>query len=167
MFKKKTEPKFSKPVNLEDYITWVLLLQTRDVLFQARKNELSQYGISPEQAAVLYILHTIGYRPTPTDISQRMLRKPHTVSALLSRMERKGLVSRTKNSIRKNLVRVELTEKGHEAYSQLIKRESIHKIMSSLSEEDSQQLKSYLRKLRDEALKELGWERKMPFPSSQ
>ena len=66
---------------------------------------------------------------------------------------------------RKNLVRVALTEKGRKAYYQSTKRESIHNITSSLSEEECQQMLSYLKTLCDKALKGLGMERKMPLSS--
>ena len=154
------------PVNMKDYLTWMLLLQTRDVLLRAREKELRQYGISAEQAWVLFILQAISYRPTPTDIALWMLRKPNTICSLLSRMERKGLVRKTKNSVRKNWVRVELTEKGQQAYYQATKMKSIHKAMSCLSEEKRKQLNLCLSTLREKQLKKLGLECKPPFLES-
>jgi DNA-binding MarR family transcriptional regulator len=68
-------------------------------------------------------------------------------------MEKQGLVRRVKDLSRKNMVRVELTEKGHEACNRSAKRESMYKILSSLSDEERQQLCLYLRKLRDKALR--------------
>ena len=166
MIKQKREPLSSNPESMRDYITWILLLQTRDALLQAREKELSQYGISAEQAWVLFTVQAIGHSPTLTEISRWIFRKPNTVFSLLERMERKGLVKKTKNSVRKNLVRVELTEKGQQAYYQATKMKSIHKVMSCLSEEDRQQLNLYLSKLREKQLKKLGLECKPPFLES-
>ena len=81
-------------------------------------------------------------------------------------MEKQGLVKKVKDLDRKNLVRITLTEEGHQAYRESIKRESIHRIMSSLSEEERQQLKSSLLKLRDTALEEPQIESKPPYPAS-
>jgi len=76
-------------------------------------------------------------------------------------------VRKTKDLHKKNLVRVSLTGKGEQAYNQSTKIESIHKIMSSLSEEEHQRLDLYLKTLRDRALKELGIDHKPPFPDCE
>jgi DNA-binding MarR family transcriptional regulator len=79
-------------------------------------------------------------------------------------MEKKGLITKVKDSDRKNMWRVALTEKGQNAYRQSVKRESIHAAMSSLSEKERLQLGSYLEKLRDCALTQLVRDMKPPFP---
>ena len=141
-----------KSSNDQDYRLWVLLNQVRDAVLKARQKELNQYNISASQAAVLLVIEAIGPKATPAEISRRVFRKPHSVSGILSRMEKKGLVMRLKDLDRKNLVRVVLTGKGREAYYQSTKQESIRQIMSSLSEEERQQLTSSLETLRDKAL---------------
>ena len=151
----------------EDFTLWVLLRQAGHTVYQATQKELSQYGISPEQAGVLSIVQFLDNKATPAEISRWLLREPHTVSGILSRMEKKGLVRKTKDLVRKNLVRVTLTEKGKQAYYQSTKIESIRQIMSCLSEEECQQLSSCLKTLRDRALKQLGVDQKPPFPPSQ
>ena len=148
----------------KDYNLWVLLLQAKDTVFKAREKELSQYGISPEQAGVLFILQVLGNKATPSDISRWLLRQHHTVLGILGRMEKKQLIRKTKDPERKNLVRVTLTEKGQQAYYQSTRIESIHEIMSSLSEEEREQLSSCLQTLRDKALKGFGIDQKPPFP---
>ena len=147
----------------KDYTLWGLLIQAKDMVFKAREKELRQYGISPEEAAVLSIVHFLGDRAMPAEISRWLLRKPHTVSGILSRMEKKGLVRKTKDLHKRNLVRISLTGKGEQAYNQSTNIESIHQIMSSLSEDERQQLGSYLKTLRDKALKQLGIDQP-PFP---
>jgi len=124
------------------------------------------YRITPEQAAILFIVQAIGEKATPAEISRWLFREPHSVSGLLARMEKQGLVRKVKDLERKNLVRVVITEEGQKAYQQSTKRESIHRIMSSLSEEDRQQLRSYLEVLQNKALEELGVNRKLPLPNS-
>ena len=104
-------------------------------MYKARTRELFQYGITPAEAAVLVIVQAIGEKATPAEISRWLFREPHSISGLLARMEKQGLVRKVKDLDRKNLVRVVITEKGQQAYQQSTKRESIHRIMSSLSEE--------------------------------
>ncbi len=148
----------------QDYNLWVLLARTREAMFKARRKELDRYNIPPRQAAVLFVIEAIGDKAIPAEISRWLARESHSVSELLGRMEKQGLVQRIKDLDRKNLVRVVLTEKGRKAYYQVMKRESIHKIMSVLSEEQRQQLRSCLQTLGNAALKELEIAREMPFP---
>ena len=148
----------------QDYNLWVLLQQVGHAAFKARQKELNQYGISNMQAMVLFVIQAIGNKATPAEISRWVFREPHSVSGLLSRMEKDGLVRKVKDLGRKNLVRVALTEKGQQVYHQSTKIKSIRKVISSLSEEERRQLGSCLETLRNEAFKELGVERKPPFP---
>ena len=146
------------------YNLWVLLHQTRDAIFKVRDKELAKHGISPAEAAALFIIQATGENVTPIEISRWMLREPHTVTGLLNRMEKKGLVRRSKDRDRKNLVRVSLTEKGKQVYNQSTERGSINSAISALSGPEQQQLGSYLQKLRDQALKELELQYVVPFP---
>ena len=148
----------------KDYTLWVLLIQAKDTVFKAREKELRQYGISPEEAGVLFIVKALGNKAIPAEISRWLLRRPHTVSGILSRMEKKGLIRKTKDLDRKNLVRVTLTKKGRQAYYQSTKRESIHQIMSPPSEEEYQKMISCLNIIRERALKVLGIDQEPPFP---
>jgi MarR family 2-MHQ and catechol resistance regulon transcriptional repressor len=149
----------------EDYKLWILLSQAADTTLRARQKELDRYDISTAEASVLFAVQAIGERTTPAEITRWLLREPHTVTELLNRMVKKGLVTKSKDLEKKNMVRVSVTEKGRQAYEQSTKRKSIHKVMSALSREERRQLGSYLERLRNKALGELREERpKPPFP---
>lgn len=147
----------------QDYALWLLLLKVRRCISKARGKELSLYGITPEQAGVLFIVQALNNRTTPAEISRLTFREPHTVSVLISRMEEKGLIKKVKDMDRKNMIRIVITEKGEQAYSQSSQRTPIHNIMSALSEAERHQLMSLLQRLSDRALKELGEYYKPPF----
>jgi len=151
----------------EDYELWVLLHQAETAMFRARDKELRKYDLSAMWAAVLYIVQVIEYvdlQATPTEISRWLFRRPHGVSTLLRRMEKEELVKLVKDLGQKNLIRVAITEKGYQAYRDSIKRDSIHRIMSSLSEEEHRQLKSWLLKIRDTACEDLRIDLKPLYP---
>ena len=148
----------------KDYNLWVLLNQAKDAVFKNREKELIQYGITAREAAALFIIQSIGKKTTPAEIARWIFREHHTVTALLSRMERKGLVTKVKDSKRKSVWLVNLTGKGQNAYRQSLKRESIHMAMSPLSDNERQRLESSLRKVRDQALKHSVSEPTLPFP---
>ena len=133
-------------------------------MYRARTKELFQYGITPEEAAVLFATQAIGYKANPVGISRFLLLESHSVSELISRMEKKGLVSKVKDLEKRNLVRVAVTKKGRQLYEQAAKRESIHHIMSSLSDSECEHLVACLQSLLDKALDEAGITSKPPFP---
>ena len=149
----------------QDFTSWVTLARTRDAIFRNRVKEFKKYNISARQSSVLMVLNALDDSPTPAEISRWVFREPHSISDFLKRMERDGLIRRVKDLHRKNLIRVKLTEKGREALHNARKMESIHKIMSALSEEEHQQLRNILIKLWDKALEELGIHNRPIFPS--
>ena len=140
----------------EDTRVWVLLSEATDVVLRAWQKELNQYGISSIEAVTLWVIQVLDEMATPAEISRWVLRRPHTVCELVTRMERDGLVTRTKNSRRKNSVRVSITDKGMQVYHKARQREAIHTAMSVLCEEERKQLMTYLEKIRSSGLKQLG-----------
>jgi DNA-binding MarR family transcriptional regulator len=148
----------------QDYNLWVLMRQTRDAMTKAREKELEKYGISSIQAAVLFTVQAIGPEATPAEISRRLVREPHSVSGLLSRMEKQGLVKRVKDLPKRNMVRVVMTEKGEAAYDLSTKRITMHEIIAVLSEEEKRRLWDDLEKMRDRAMKLAGIGHELPFP---
>lgn len=151
-----------------DYELWLLCHQFHDVMVRIREEELRrQAGISRMQAAVLFIVKSIKGPATPAEISRWMFREPHTVSGLLNRMEKQGLVKKVKDLERKNLIRVVITDKGEEAYRRSREMKAVRSIMSSLSEEKKDNLRRYLETLRNKALeefRELTVVPQLPFP---
>jgi len=116
------------------------------------------------QAAVLLLVKGAQEPVTPAKLSRWLFRQPHTVSGLLNRMEKQGLVNKSKDLERRNLVRVTLTKKGEQAYQQQSDMRVIRKVLSSLSSKERDNLKAYLRTLREETLEELVVKRQLPFP---
>ena len=83
------------------------------------------------------------------------MRKPHTVTALLNRMQSAGLISRIIDRENKKVVRVLMTPKGTEALKKVLRVQVERKMMVFLSSEEFQQMRGILEKLRDAALNEL------------
>ncbi len=147
----------------QHYELWWLLIYTRRIIYHARRKELLKYGITSEEAALLWAVKSIGLKAKPAAIAQWLMRKPHSISGLVSRMEKRGLINKVYDLERKNWVRINLTEKGEKAYIGSLNRESIHKIFSSLSEEEEIQLQLCLLKLCKSGLEELDLEPEPPF----
>jgi len=146
----------------QDFNLWILLAQTRALLFAAGEVELSKWNISLMQGWTIFTIKAIGERATPAEIARWLGREPHTVSSLLSRMVAQGLVVKEKSLDKKNLVRIRLTEKGEKLYHEAIGMKPMHEIISVLSHEERQHLNMLLGKLRDKAQRNLGRKYKLP-----
>jgi DNA-binding MarR family transcriptional regulator len=147
--------------------TWIILAQTRRAMFRARSQKLLKFGISPRQAAMMFMILTLGEKATPSELARCLFREPHSISELVERMEKAGLVRKVSDLARKNLVRVELTDKGRDIYERSVSEEPVHRILASLSDEEHEQLRALLGKLWDGAVKELDMEKRQPFPGSE
>ncbi|MBN1857007.1 MAG: MarR family transcriptional regulator [Dehalococcoidia bacterium] len=143
--------------NDDDYNLISVINQTSHAWSLARTRELSKYGydLSIMRSAVLMVLQTRDNNATPTEISQWLLREPHTISALLDRMEKDGLVRRFRDMHKKNTVRVAMTEKGRHAYEKSLERDTFHNLMSVLSDTEREQLRNAMTKLWLRALQEV------------
>lgn len=148
----------------EYYRLWLLLTQTRSAIFKARQKKVGQY-LHPSQAAALIVIWTLNGQATPAVLSRHLFLERHTVSELITRMEKKGLVRKNKDRKIRNIVRVSITKEGREVCYQAMQTDFIRRVMSSLSEEQREQLQSCLHILLSEALKELSMEDEMPLPT--
>lgn len=140
----------------EELSIWELLALTRQTMFKARSKEIGIYGISSSRAYVLSAIDALKEKATPSKIARWHFREPHTISEVLTRMEKEGLVKKTRDLKKKSMVRIELTEKGRELEAISNERYSVHRIISSLNKEQRKQLKQCLQTLLDKSLKELG-----------
>lgn len=147
-----------------DFNLWVLLSQTRDAIFRVRQAELSQYGITGIEAFALLILFDLGDTATPAELSRRMFREHNTVTALLSRMQRKGLVRKRRDRERKNVWRIALTDRGRQAYEASVQRDVLHRVLGVLSGDEKREFEQHLRSLRAQALKQLVVEPTLVLP---
>ena len=134
---------------------WVLIAQTRDAILRARELEYARYGITNERRAVLAIIQTSGGRATPVDIARDLFRELHSVTEMLVRMEKDGLVTRHKGTGRSK-IEVSLTEKGLDVFDQSFHNETDTKIFSALTKKQRERLSQYLWKLRGRTLEHLG-----------
>jgi MarR family transcriptional regulator, organic hydroperoxide resistance regulator len=149
----------------KDYTLLTSLLQVGDIFVKIRERELLQQNLSATSAQILFLVEAMGKDVTPAKISRMLLREPHSVSGILMRMEKQGLIKRAKNMERKNLIRVTLTNKGEATLKQAMKKEGVKHVMDKISEEQRRQLKQTLAALKEAGMKELNLSPKaLPWP---
>ena len=153
--------------NDQELELWVLLAQARMSMLKVRRKELRQLKISTSKGLVMTALQFIGDKATPAQISRWLFQEPHSISELLSTMESEGMIRKVRDLGRRDQLRVVLTEKGHEICHQELKIGSIRRMISALSAEERQLLRSCLLKLRKSAIKELGPRYELPFPGEE
>ena len=152
----------------ENQRNWLRVQGLIAVLERARDLELAKYGLTVPQSAVLYCLWEakVHNEPmTPMKLSRVLHKQPHTISALVHRMEAQGLVSTKKDMKRKNWLRVSLTKKGEEAVKRWAASSEVPDVMACLSKKESEALYAITQKLHKKSLEAL---RKMqPDPYSE
>jgi DNA-binding MarR family transcriptional regulator len=122
------------------------------VLERARNLELAKIGLNMPQAQVLYCLKISKEPMTPMKLARMMHKQPHTVSALVHRMETQGLLTTRRDMKRKNWVRVSLTKKGEEAVKRWSTTTTVPDIMGSLSKNETDALNKTTQKLHKRGL---------------
>lgn len=150
---KKSSPKDESIV--ESYRVFQLLRYTADAIHRAREYELKKYNLTPEQAGALVCILSLGNNATQAELSRWLFRLPNSITILINRMERLGLVKKRPDKKRKNIIRLSLTKKGYEAYLHSIEFEAFHPIIEVLPDEKRRQLQSILEIIRKKTFESL------------
>ena len=133
------------------------------VLERARNLELAAIGINMPQALVLYHVKVSKAPMTPMKLARMMHKQPHTVSALVHRMETQGLLTTRRDMKRKNWVRVSLTKKGDKAIEGWVTATVVPDIMGSLSKKEADALNKATQKLHSRGLELLRRMQRDPY----
>jgi DNA-binding MarR family transcriptional regulator len=135
-----------------DYRLLARLRQATDAVYSIRQRELKQFNITPEQVGAMHLIHTFGNQANAFELSKVLNRKPSTMTVLLRRMEREGLIKKTMDKRKKNMIRLSLTGKGTECYKKGLELRLVGNVFRCLSHQQKEQLCSLLEQLRDAAL---------------
>jgi DNA-binding MarR family transcriptional regulator len=155
--KKRTLKKNDPEINL-----YILLDQTSDIITNAVELEVKHLRLTQPQVRVLTMLSRQDRPVTLDELADWTLKEFNSVSTLVNRMEKKGLVKK----IRKEgdlKTHIALTEKGTDLYHNQVTERSIHLIFNKLSAEEKARLKTILDKLRDNTRDLLGLDFRPPF----
>jgi DNA-binding MarR family transcriptional regulator len=146
---------------LNDAYVWGLLEHANSLISRARELELAQYGITMEQMSVLHALLICGGSATLDEIAAIIVRQHNSVSTLISRMSRSGLVDREKQPQQKKY-NIQITQKARDIVD-AVPRRSIEIFLNGLTLKEKDQFATYLEKLITTGHEVLGHNRKLPF----
>ena len=130
---------------------WILLRQAHNLIFKCEDRVFSEYGLSTEQHTVLMAVKNISGPVRITDIARWLDRSVNSVSMIIDRMVKAGLVKRTRDRKDRRTVFVTLTNKAEDAYFPATTAgwELVQEILSPLSNEDKRTLIRLLETIRD------------------
>jgi DNA-binding MarR family transcriptional regulator len=131
--------------------SWILLRQAYNLIFRCEDRVFSEYDLTTEQHTVLMAIKNISGPVRITDIARWLDRSVNSVSMIIDRMVKAGLVRRTRDRKDRRTVFVTLTNKAEEAYFPATTAgwELVQEILSPLSNEDKRTLIRLLETVRD------------------
>jgi len=130
---------------------WLLLPRVGDSLALCQDSVFSKYRLTTEQFGVLASIKSRGPL-RPSDLASILERSPNSMSMLVDRMVKAGLVKRVRDRKDRRTVFVSMTDKGEKAVEPAIPAgwEFIHKILSPLSYNDQRAFVSMLETVKCE-----------------
>ena len=139
---------------MDDYSIWGKITEVYDLICRARSAELRKLGLTAEQSKILRVLMVENGTSTINQISDITLKRHNTISLIVKRMEKAGLIKREKNPS-SNQYQITISEKGKRLF-ETMPLNSIDMIFTSLSPEEKKVLVSLLDKLDKKARYVLG-----------
>ena len=117
------------------------------VIQRALERRAAEHGISATQTRLLEALRDRS--PTINELAQLLATDKSSVSGLVDRAQRRGLVRRVPSQLDRRSVRVRLTDRGRELQQELSKRsvDDIVAMLAPLSADDRTVLASHLNAL--------------------
>lgn len=136
---------------------WLLIHQTYNLVLRCENNVFGKYGISAEQHAVLITMKYIKGPATPTEVARWLDRNPNSISLIVERMSKAGLVKGIRDLRDRRSVRLIMTAKGKELFEQATVAgwQLTQEILSGMTEEEIRSLIRLLGAVRDKSFQRL------------
>jgi len=136
---------------------WYVSHRNRALLKLCEDQIFSEYNLTTEQYTVLVAIKHVGGVARPSDIARWIGRSQNSVSMIVDRMVKAGLLKRVRDRRDRRVVNVSITSKAENALKPAIRAgwEFIQKITSPLSNEDMHSFIKQHDTLRYEILKYL------------
>lgn len=141
----------------QDLNSYILLRLTGLAVNKLAENRLSKVGVTAETLTLLWGIRDYSGEITPAVLARLSHRDKQTISALLKRMEKAGLIIQSRRHKGQPSTKVEITTKGkHICDTALpIFKSFIKDLFSSFSTEQKEQLQKLTRALRENTLNRL------------
>jgi DNA-binding MarR family transcriptional regulator len=104
-------------IHLESSLGYYLT-KARNVLVERTDRAVEHLGLTTQQIGVILLL-SCGRATTPFELSRAMSYDSGSMTRMLDRLEKKGLIARSRSDKDRRIVKLELTAQGQNAASQL------------------------------------------------
>jgi DNA-binding MarR family transcriptional regulator len=154
---KAKEKKLNDQITLDEHRLWVIFHQTYDLITRCEDDLVTKVaGITNQQYLVLWIMvfmkDVLDSPIIITDLAPSLYRSVNSISSIINRMQKLGLIKKVRNLPDKRAVRLKMTPKGEEAFKAALRptRELVKGMFSAFSEEEIKTLLSLLKKLKSQ-----------------
>jgi DNA-binding MarR family transcriptional regulator len=148
--------------NDPDINLYILLDQVDSIVTSAVELELKHLHLTQPQVRILTMLSREGKAATIEELASWTLKEFNSVSTLINRMEKKGLVKKVKKDGDLKTY-ISLSEQGSDIYHHHVTERSIRLIFEKLTAAEKKQLETTLKKVRDTTRDILGMDFRPPF----
>lgn len=104
-------------IHLESSLGYYLT-KARNVLVDRTDRAVAHLGLTTQQIGVILLL-SCGRATTPFELSRAMSYDSGSMTRMLDRLEKKGLIARSRSDTDRRIVKLELTPQGRHAAKQL------------------------------------------------
>jgi len=132
-----------------------MLHRAHGYISRLRHTQLRILGLTPIRVGVLTAVMESPEPVTIAIIAAKIARQLHTITELLDRMQKDGLISKIRRKDISALYAIEATDKGRQAYYQAKHIDVDKRIISTLSPQEQENLVVYLEKLISRSLTEI------------
>jgi len=94
------------------FFSWTLIHQTLDSIMRCEELTLSKFGITAKQHATLSAIHQLDDPVTFKDLAECFDKDAASITFIIDRMEKEGLVARLRDLKDRRSLRVVLTPRG-------------------------------------------------------
>ena len=141
--KLRAEIRQERPFRSTEQEAFLNIQRTADVLMSRMDKVLSEQNVSPTQYNVLRILRGAGESGLPCGaVAERMITRDPDITRLMDRLEKQGLITRSRDTHDRRVVLARITEKAG-------------KIVEALDEPVERELKRQLGHLGNQRLRQL------------
>ena len=133
---------------------WMLLHQTYNSILKCEEELFAEIDLTSRQHTILMAIKYVDGPATPTQIADWVDRNLNTVTLIVDRMAKNGLVKRARDMEDRRSFRLILTAKGEEYLNRSTKIAItlVKRLLETLSDEELQTLETLLAKVRLQAI---------------
>lgn len=147
----------SEKITLDEHRLWATVHQVYSIITQCEEMVANGTGVTAQQLGVLWFMefiNNVSGKPIKiTGLAPSLYRSINSVSTIIDRMEKKGLIKKVRDLPDRRAIHLIITRKGERKHIEALKpnRRLIKNLLSVYSEDEMRTLTVLLKKLKKKA----------------